>query len=677
METKLLYSVQSFVADDSDIKSDCNRRGGSVGASKRGAEIYRPGCGLYPKSPRGEPEDNMSSSNSNLYSSSINEKRNQDLSHDGTQNGPSHGQSRGGNGRRSGHSNRARSGRSEKSDSRNHRDRDNKDATVSKLSERLAEVTLKREENLPSNSNDNERTDINNSKVPQNNDPAKKVKKPEQQIYIPKPIAQSMANKEAANKVSNHHKEEMWTDDDSTSYCAEDAGNSQGRGEGRKKKSKKKKRGPRRGEGEKSDDPSSANNKPGQESSSRGGNLASSRSDLSGRQNSGNGSRHDPPRSSIRSDNQPRSGNRSGSDTKGDSQRSSSRAAESVNSRLSQWHDGRSDASRRLGSDPNSMSKSMTDHPRSGRAEDNRHRLDDASLTQSWHADMPAGRNVRLGSEPRGGPQGSSNFDGSRSRDTRSVEPSSWNPDKVQAKPPSGRRGSGKDIPPYNSGSNSKQSRHKDDVPPRFRKKQTENGVKESPTVYGRDGPSSHPPVEKGRYIGTTSEEAWDGSTVTFQGSYGSQSSSNSHTGQYHSLPSMSLPPMPTSHPPQSLPPPQSHDNWANTMPGTRNRGRGRLRQEDIEMERAAGARRPGGLDSHSSSVESLVYSSRGDRAQEWTSKQHPSSSTPSLSGANASSHSYGNQPLPPPGALRRYVFNFIVLFLQLLTTKLGFQSSQ
>lgn len=650
------------------MKLDANRRAGSIG-SKRGAEIYRPGCGLYPpRSPRGELEDNMSNSNSNLYSASMSsEKRHQE--NDGTQNGPSHGshsQSRGGNGRRSGHSGRSRSGRVEKPDGRNNRD--NTDTTVSKLSERLAVVTLKRDESQQSHSNDSIQPEGSSAiKTVQNNDSIRRTKKPEQQIYIPKPIAQSMANKEAVSKLTNNYREGTdCTDDDSTSYCAEDdsrGGTSQGGKDGPKKRPKKKRKG-RRGDGDRSEGAHS-NGKPAQDPSSRGGNSQiGNRSELSGRQNNSSGNRQDPSRSNqdIKTDTQPRSGARSALETKPESSRSSSKS-ESVNARLTQWtnNDNRSDSSTREGSASNAMTRSMIDQRRNN---EEVHKFDEASMTQSWHADVPSARNVRLGSEPRGGAPGM-NLDSSRSRDSRSVEPSSWNADKVQAKPPSGRRGSGKDIS-YGSGNNNKpQSRKEADVPPRFRKKQSENGVREPP-AHNRENPSSQASLDKGRYIGTTSEETWDGSTVTFQGSYGPQSSQNNFSGQYHSLPAMSLPPTLNSQASHSLPPAQSHEQWANTMPASRPRGRGRLRPEEIESERAAASKRynqPGGLDSYSvsSSMESLTHpSSRNDR--EWSNKHPPSTSTPSLS-AHGHNTNHSNQALPLPGPLRRYCY-FFTLFI-------------
>lgn len=694
------------------MKFDANRRGANNQGGKREVAIYRPGCGLFPKSPRGELEDNMSSSTSNLNAASgSNERRNQDLSNDGTQNGPNHGphnQSRSGNGRRSGHSGKGRSGRSEKPEGRSNRD--NKDIPISKLSERLAAVSLRRDVNQQGHSSDASQSEnINSSKAAQINEGVKKVRKPEQAIYVPKPIAQSMANKEAANnKLSNHYREDNWTDDDSASYCAEDdskTGNSQGSREGRRKKPKRKKK-PRRGENsEKSEDGSTLDSKPTQDPTSRGGSQVGSRNDSSGRQIVSSGNRNDPSRpgnrtiQDVRPDNQVRGGHRGGLDNKSETS-TGRQTQESVNSRLTHWssHDGRSDPFKRPAPVPNSMSKSMIDHRKPGHYEEERHKLDDASLTQSWHADTQSGRNVRLGSEPRAVPPGNSNYDNSRSRDTRSVEPTSWNADKVQAKPPSGRRGSGRDIS-YSSGNNNKsQSKMKEaDVPPRFRKKMAENGVKEPHSVhgygkdtsnshlplnvkephsvhgYGKDTSNSHLPLDKGssKYIGTTSEEMWDGSTVTFQGSHSSSNSrpmSNSHSGQYHSLPSMSLPPTPVyNHPPQSLPSGQPHDLWSNTLPGTKTRGRGRLRPEEVEMERAAAAKRfppPGRLDSHSmsSSVESLTQgfiqpASRSDRGYDRNNKQ-PLISAASLSASNSTGHlqiySSSSQALPSAGPLCR-----------------------
>ncbi|XP_033208324.1 telomerase-binding protein EST1A isoform X2 [Belonocnema kinseyi] len=167
-----------------------------------------------------------------------------------------------------------------------------------------------------------------------------------------------------------------------------------------------------------------------------------------------------------------------------------------------------------------------------------------------WRPDSPPGKNygnrrdhsreVRQGSEPLYIPS-NNKYDSNRTRDTRSVEPGY--PDRFQGKPPSGRHGikEGNTIP---------KNIKLESLPPRFRKKfLAENGFLPPPS-------NSH------------SEDGWDGSTVTFQGSsrYHPPSIQHSHTIQ-NFPPTVSLPPQ---------------TNWSNTVP-VRGRGRGRLRSEDLE----------------------------------------------------------------------------------------------
>ncbi|XP_046680255.1 telomerase-binding protein EST1A isoform X2 [Homalodisca vitripennis] len=223
-------------------------------------------------------------------------------------------------------------------------------------------------------------------------------------------------------------------------------------------------------------------------------------------------------------------------------------------------------------------------------------------------------RNMRQVSEPRSLPLPSVQTD-SRGRDTRSVEPGedgSWSQDRPNIKPPSG---------PY-ARRNNKQVHSKnkqyhlsfESLPPRLQKKYMEgNGFQEPPSHYmsaetekpslgsnpdlsygGTDSePSYGTPtpttpsnviadtkpnysVVNATFIGTNSEDPWDGSSVTFQGT-----TTNSF---YTNVP----PPIIFSRPPppiirSQLPPPPL---WSQTLPHTRVRGRGRVPQHELERER-------------------------------------------------------------------------------------------
>ncbi|XP_063220783.1 telomerase-binding protein EST1A [Bacillus rossius redtenbacheri] len=150
------------------------------------------------------------------------------------------------------------------------------------------------------------------------------------------------------------------------------------------------------------------------------------------------------------------------------------------------------------------------------------------------HLRKPDLREVRQASEPR-----SLCLDSSRARDTRSVEPAGrrGGGEKLQAKPPSGRRGSKDGIlgPKYEM------------LPPRLKKKYLAENMGEEPMSY----------------IGTTSEAPWDGSTVTFKGS------ASYHT---HTLPLQHVP---------------AHQ-WYQTLPSPRARGRGRMRPDEVDACMAA-----------------------------------------------------------------------------------------
>ncbi|XP_043484616.1 telomerase-binding protein EST1A-like isoform X3 [Leptopilina heterotoma] len=204
---------------------------------------------------------------------------------------------------------------------------------------------------------------------------------------------------------------------------------------------------------------------------------------------------------------------------------------------------------RQIGMNQTDSIRRNDDH--SKRYSGNRRNRNPGENEDRWRSDSPSGKNygnrrdnsreVRQGSEPLYIPS-NNKYDSNRIRDTRSVEPGY--PDKFQGKPPSGRHGMKEFTIPKNTKLES--------LPPRFRKKYlAENGVLP---------PSSN-------NIGITSEEAWDGSTVTFQGS------SRYPPAIQHSHTMQNLPP--------SGPlPPQA--NWSNTVP-VRSRGRGRHRNDELE----------------------------------------------------------------------------------------------
>ncbi|XP_015592692.1 telomerase-binding protein EST1A isoform X2 [Cephus cinctus] len=176
---------------------------------------------------------------------------------------------------------------------------------------------------------------------------------------------------------------------------------------------------------------------------------------------------------------------------------------------------------------------------------DERWRSDSPSAARNFGNRRDNPREVRQGSEPLFETPLNTN-DPNRKRDTRSVEPTG-HPDKFQGKPPSGRRGSVKEGCTTNS------MKHLDLLPLRLRKKFIEDGT-------GSIGITA---------IGTSSEDTWDGSTVTFQGS----SAYHYPPAMQHSQTMQNLPPT------GPLPPQQC---WSNTVPA-RSRGRGRLRPEEIE----------------------------------------------------------------------------------------------
>lgn len=221
-------------------------------------------------------------------------------------------------------------------------------------------------------------------------------------------------------------------------------------------------------------------------------------------------------------------------------------------------------------------------------------------------------RNLRQVSEPRSLSLNSVQTE-NRGRDTRSVEPgedNSWSQDRFNQKPPAGL---------YGKRSNSKVThpKHKqhhmsfDQLPPRLQKKyMEENGLQELPSqcpypttsseksYYGSnpdcatDSEASFAsPAPQQSYlmtntkpsylgmnttfIGTNSEDPWDGSSVTFQGTHPNTF--------YTNVP----PPLPNifSRPPPPLPQ-MTPSIWSQTLPPARARGRGRGRVPQHELER-------------------------------------------------------------------------------------------
>ncbi|XP_057667443.1 telomerase-binding protein EST1A isoform X1 [Diorhabda carinulata] len=137
--------------------------------------------------------------------------------------------------------------------------------------------------------------------------------------------------------------------------------------------------------------------------------------------------------------------------------------------------------------------------------------------------------------DTRGMNNGPNNSNWNRTRDTRSVEPSgqpnrNYNTEKVQSKPPSGRRHSTVEV---------EMEKRYNSLPPRLKKKMLEEcGIQPPPVVE---------------------ENSWDGSSVTFQ-----KNTNFFHPGDAY----YTLPMSPTSH----------HQNihyGSNTLPG-KGRGRGR-----------------------------------------------------------------------------------------------------
>ncbi|KAK5644530.1 hypothetical protein RI129_005830 [Pyrocoelia pectoralis] len=131
----------------------------------------------------------------------------------------------------------------------------------------------------------------------------------------------------------------------------------------------------------------------------------------------------------------------------------------------------------------------------------NRRRPSDDVQERTWRSNSPNSqyRDIRQGSEPRTISYQSNNWN--RMRDTRSVDPSSgparnYGGEKMYMKPPSGRRHSSVGLE-----QEKRQQKNLDSLPPRFKKKYLEENKFDV------------------NYIGTQSEEAWDGNSIVFQGS--------------------------------------------------------------------------------------------------------------------------------------------------------------
>lgn len=192
--------------------------------------------------------------------------------------------------------------------------------------------------------------------------------------------------------------------------------------------------------------------------------------------------------------------------------------------------------------------------------------------------------NMRQGSEPRNIRPHTVHSE--RMRDTRSVEPSgnigSRN-DKIQSKPPSGRRNS--------IGIDEKIHKNIDNLPPRFRKQylqqqqqhqqhqqhqhqqhqQQQQQHQQQHQHHQQNQQQNSNRNDQNNTITPLLEENWDGTSLTFKNC--------GNTPYFHNL-NRQPGPVPSYY--QNYAPirPNMHQNWSNTVPNTRFRGRGRLRQE-------------------------------------------------------------------------------------------------
>ncbi|KAJ8680347.1 hypothetical protein QAD02_016134, partial [Eretmocerus hayati] len=204
------------------------------------------------------------------------------------------------------------------------------------------------------------------------------------------------------------------------------------------------------------------------------------------------------------------------------------------------------------GNQPHNGGRNREDHPKrfSGNRKnrntcenDERRPAESPALNRNFgNRDRDHSRDARQGSEPLLITPNNPNDFHNQMRDTRSVEHTGY-PHQFSGKPPSGRPGMVKEI-------TMPKTLKLESLPPRLQAKyRQEHGL---------------PPYHN-TSIGTNSEDAWDGSTVTFKGS-----APRFPPAMQQSQPLQSLPP-------NSMPP---STNWSNTIPG-RGRGRGRHRPEE------------------------------------------------------------------------------------------------
>lgn len=182
------------------------------------------------------------------------------------------------------------------------------------------------------------------------------------------------------------------------------------------------------------------------------------------------------------------------------------------------------------------------DRPKSSRCfTRNEYHSHNGSLQDRLNVNKNYDRDMRQGSEPRNIRPHTVHTE--RIRDTRSVEPGNPNRqnDKLQCKPPSGRRHSiNEDKPPKNL----------DNLPPRFRNKYLANNNRLENNIT---------PVP---------EDTWDGNSLTFKNCGNNFQVQNRPPGPIPSYVSNYQ---------------QMHQvpvSWSNTVPNPRYRGRGRLRQD-------------------------------------------------------------------------------------------------
>lgn len=209
-----------------------------------------------------------------------------------------------------------------------------------------------------------------------------------------------------------------------------------------------------------------------------------------------------------------------------------------------------------------SYNTEKTNTGRSKRYSHRRRPTDAPENRDEWRAASPANnqnRNFRQGSEPRSISHNQANGTNwnRQQRDTRSVEPAVNMPgknynEKIHQKPPSGRRHSTiglemdrrSKIPNFDS------------LPPRFKRKILE-GSKMT--------------------LSCPTEESWDGSSITFEGTHGYGHQSQNYSQGYISLPGGHQP---------SNQHVQSNNKVYYTLPNNKPRGRGRFIQDHYDPNR-------------------------------------------------------------------------------------------